>query len=186
MREPYWWYVLYVRSNTEKRVIDSVQKAFSGMGLPYELEAFCPESEQYYRGKAARESGKQYRKRPLFPGYVFLETTVPSAEFRKAFYDVINNSADIIRLLRNAGSGDIAIAREERVRLEYLLCGKRCLDRSEGYIEGDRIFVTGGPLLGREGSIKKINRHNRSALIEIEMFGQTVSAEVALEVVSKQ
>ena len=100
MQEPYWWYVLFVRSNTEKRVISDIDDFSKANKLTYEVQAFVPESEYYYRNKKYREMGKLYRKRPLFPGYVFIETNMDSQEFMKVFAHYIRNSADIIKLLR--------------------------------------------------------------------------------------
>ncbi|MDE6473627.1 MAG: antiterminator LoaP [Clostridia bacterium] len=186
MQEPYWWYVLYVRTNTEHRVVKSFQHAIMKKGLPYEFETFCPESEQYYNNKKARILGKQYLKRPMFSNYVFVETNMPAMEFRIAVFEIIYDSSDIIRLLTLGKSGEIAIKDEERKRLEYLLRSKRCLEHSVGYIEGDKIVITGGPLVGQEGNIKKVNRHHRSALIEIDMFNQKQLVDVALEVIKKE
>lgn len=186
MQEPYWWYVLYVRANKEHKVVNSFQKAAVQKGLPYDLEVFCPESEHFYKNKQSRTLGKQYIKRPLFPGYVFVETNMPSKDFQGTFYDVIFNSADIIRLLRYGDSDEIALTLEERQRFEYLLRGKRCVGHSIGYIEGDKVFITGGALIGLEGCIKKINRHNRTADVEINMFNQNKTIKVALEIVTKK
>lgn len=147
MQEPYWWYVLYVRSNTEHKVAESFQKSFIRKGLQYKLEAFCPESEKYYKDKQYRIMGKIYQKRPLFPGYVFIETNMPSDIFQSEFYDVIYNSTDIIRLLRYGASSQIALRQEERRRFEYLFKGKRCIEHSVGYFDSDKIIITGGPLL---------------------------------------
>ena len=185
MQEPYWWYVLYVRSNTEHKVVESFQKSFVKKGLAYELETFCPESEKYYKDKHSRGLGKTYRKRPLFPGYVFVETGIPEDEFRIMSFDIIQTSNDIIRLLRYGKNGSIALRQDERERFEYLFKGKRCLEHSVGYIEGDKIIITGGSLIGMEGCKKKINRHHRSATVELEMFNRTQTIDVALEIVSK-
>lgn len=185
MEGGYWWYVLYVRSNTEHRVVESFQQAIIKKRLPYMIETFCPESEQYYNNKKSRVLGKQYLKRPMFANYVFIETNMPAIEFKSAIFDIIYDSSDIIRLLSYGSSGEIAILPEERKRLEYLLRGKRCLEHSVGYIDGDNIVITSGPLIGMEGSIKKINRHHRRARIEIDMFNQKQIVDVALEIVRK-
>lgn len=186
MQEPYWWYVLYVRANTEHKVVSSFQKASNQKGIPYDLEVFCPESERYYKNKESRILGRQYIKRPLFPGYVFVETNMPAKEFYGVFFDVIYNSTDIIRLLRYGDSDEIAIRTEERQRFEYLLRGKRCIEHSIGYIVGDKVIVQAGGLIGMEGYIKKINRHNRTADVEINMFNQKQIVKVALEIVARQ
>ncbi len=187
MQEPYWWYVLYVRPNSEHRVATDVEKAFERMKLGFDLTAFCPESERYYRNGDAKTNiaGRTYVKRPLFPGYVFVETDMPSPEFRSNFSEYIYNSPDIIRLLKYSGSDEIALSTDERRRLEFLFMGKRYLEHSEGYIEGDNIIVTVGPLAGHEGCIRKINRHNRIAFLELDMYDKKVTVKAALEIVSK-
>ncbi len=186
MQEPYWWYVLYVRPNTEHRVVAIFQKSMLKKGLSFAIETFCPESEKYYKDKNSRTLGKTYIKRPLFPGYVFVETNMPEIEFRAQSYDIIYNSTDIIRLLRNGKDGGIALRQDERERFEYVLKGKRCLEHSMGYIEGDKIVITGGPLIGMESQIKKVNRHHRTALIELDIFGQKQTIDVPLEIIIKQ
>ena len=186
MKDPYWWYVLYVRSNTEHRVAKYVNLAFKDKGLSYELEAFSLESEQYFNNKKTKDLDKPYIMRPVFSNYIFIETNMPENEFKEAFFSIAYNSADIIRLLAYGKSGIIALRDEERIRLEYLFRNKRCLEHSIGYIEGDRVIITGGALVGMEGGIKKINRHHRSAQIEISLFNETQTIGVALEIVSKK
>lgn len=186
MTEPYWWYVLFVRANLEHRAATDVQRFFEkNSDGAHELEAFVPESEQYYRNKKAAELGKVYVKRPLFPGYVFVETNIPEKEFARSFAQMIYNSETIIRLLHYGEFGSIALPLNERQRFEYLFMGKRCVEHSKGYIEGERVCITAGPLIGREGSITRINRHNRTAVIEVEMFGKKNPVKVALEIISK-
>ena len=182
MQEPYYWYVMYVKSNNEKRVAADIVRADLSGG--YALEPFCPEAEFYYGKNAERKD--VYRKRLLFPAYVFIETDMPEREFARAFSTYIYNSQDIIRLLRYGKTDRIALPLEERQRLEFLLKGKRCLDRSVGVIEGDRIVISCGPLVGMEGMIKHINRHSRTATIKTELLGSVVEVKVALEIVSKR
>ncbi|MCH5350445.1 MAG: antitermination protein NusG [Clostridiales bacterium] len=184
MRDNYNWYVLYTKTNTEARVISDFTEAFKKRKLDFSVELFCPETEIYYR-KSKGGNGSTYKKRPLFPNYVFIETDMPEKDFSKEFSDFIYKSNDIIRLLKY-GTGRISIEPEERMRFEYLFKGKRCLDRSVGIIEGDVITVTAGPLMGCEGLISHINRHNRTATINVEMFGGVIEAKVALEIIDKR
>lgn len=186
MEEPYWWYVLYVRANTERRVIEDVLRFFNRrFNEAYELDAFCPESERYMRNVKNRILGKKYIRVPLFPNYVFIETNMPSDVFIREFSQLVHMSTDIIRILRYGDSDIIAISLEERRRFEYLLRDKRCIEHSEGFIEGDKVVVTGGSIVGMEGYIKYINRHNHKAWLEIDMFGNKTQVEVVLEIVRK-
>ena len=185
MQEPYWWYVLFVKANSEKSVINDISNFAIANKIRGEFEAFVPESEHYFRSKKNREAGKHYAKRPLFPGYVFIETNLPAQEFIENFAQYIYNSEDVIKLLRYGNSDKIALSDEERQRFEFLFKGKRYLEHSQGYIEGDKVIVTFGPLVGHEGSIKHINRHNRLAIIEFEMFGKLMTVKVALEIIKR-
>lgn len=186
MLEPYYWYVLYVKTNSENRVVQDISRYVAKRAFDFEFDPFCPESEFYYRSKAERRLGKTYRKRPLFPGYVFVETTMPSPEFLREFGTYARGSDDVIRILRNGNSEYVALPMDERRRLEFLLRGKRCLEHSIGVIVGDKVMVHDGPLKDFEGCITRINRHNRSAEIELEMFGGTIKAQVALEIIEKK
>ncbi|MBQ7562801.1 MAG: KOW motif-containing protein [Lachnospiraceae bacterium] len=71
----------------------------------------------------------------------------------------------------------------EKVLL-YKLCGKEhVLDVSTGYYEGKGVRIIKGPLMGLEGQIKKINRHKRIAILELEMLSRMVEITVGLEVI---
>jgi len=59
-------------------------------------------------------------------------------------------------------------------------------------LQADKLFVrtgseriTSGPLVGMESRIKKINRHKREALVEMEVMGAVREVRVMLEVVGK-
>lgn len=57
---------------------------------------------------------------------------------------------------------------------------------SSGIIENDRVQILAGPLMGMEGNIRRIDRHKRTAYLEIEMFGRTVEMKVGLEIIRKE
>lgn len=111
---------------------------------------------------------------------------MPQEIFLKKFFPYIYSSTDIIRILRYGEDGEIALKESERERLECLFGGECLLRRSVGFMEGDRVFVESGALKGREGLIKHISRHNKRAVVELEMFGGTIRTSVALEIVSKR
>ena len=60
------------------------------------------------------------------------------------------------------------------------------IEMSTGMIEGDRVQILTGPLLGMEGMIKKIDRHKRMAYLDVEMFGRTLAMRVGLEIIKKE
>ena len=46
-----------------------------------------------------------------------------------------------------------------------------------GLIEGDKVTITDGPLAGKEAMICKINRHKRTATLNVEMFGDKAGGD---------
>ena len=59
------------------------------------------------------------------------------------------------------------------------------MEMSVGYIEGDACTVTSGPMQGFTGVIKKIDRHKKIAVLEVEFFGRNTEVTVGLEIISK-
>ena len=60
------------------------------------------------------------------------------------------------------------------------------MEHSIGFIEGNEVFVTEGPLMGFESKIVKIDRHKRKATIEVEFCGEKRLVNVSLEIISKK
>ena len=54
-----------------------------------------------------------------------------------------------------------------------------------GYIKGDTLIVTDGPLKGHEGEVIFINRHKRIAVLSLDFLGEKRKVTVGLEVVKK-
>lgn len=92
-----------------------------------------------------------------------------------------------VRLLgqRDGNEDILPLSSEEKDWIVAFTDDTHCVCMSEGYIEGETITVTKGPLLGQEAIIKKIDRHKRRAVIEVTMFGRTTTAMIGLEVVHK-
>lgn len=59
------------------------------------------------------------------------------------------------------------------------------VDMSIGFIRGDKIYITEGPLQGKEGLIVKIDRHKRIAYLRLSMFNKETTTKVGLEIISK-
>lgn len=64
--------------------------------------------------------------------------------------------------------------------------GDRTVAMSTGVMEGDRVRVLSGPLMGHEGWICGVNRHKGLAFLEIEMFGRKVRTRVGLGIVARR
>ena len=120
-------------------------------------ECFVPRREVF-----RREAGEWTTVREtLFPGY-------------------------LTRLLGKSDERVIPLSQDEVAWLTALMQPlDKVVEMSTGVIEGDRVIVTDGPLVGREALISKIDRHKRLAYLDMRMFGRTKTIKVGLEIVAK-
>ncbi|TYQ17903.1 UNVERIFIED_CONTAM: transcriptional antiterminator NusG [Acetivibrio alkalicellulosi] len=171
-----YWYVIFVQTGREYRV----EEILRGQLDSEVFTPFVPLQEMIFR------KGGTIKKelKPLFPGYVFVESKLISQEFIKWTNTIIYTSHVIVSLLRYSDE-EIAMRESERQMLLSLCNDEHCIEVSRGIIEGDKIYITDGPLKGHESIIKKLNRHRRKAWIEIEFMGDVRLVSMALEIVEK-
>lgn len=171
-----YWYVLFVRTGLEHKV-----EQFLKVQLDSEISMpFVPLQEILF--KKAGTVKKELK--PLFQGYVFIESELTNQEFLKITSTLIYSSHGIVSLLRYSDT-EIAMRQSERQMLLSLCNGDYCIESSSGIIEGDRICITDGPLKGWGSLVKKIDRHKKQAWIEIEFMGSLRLVNVALNIVKK-
>ncbi len=171
-----YWYILFVKSGREHRV----QQYMNKIADNETANPFIPLHEFLFKisGVVKREL------KPLFPGYVFVESVMPGDEFLKNLNRRIHSSSDIVKVLKYSDT-EIEVRESEKQMLLNLCNNRHCIESSRGIIKGDSIYVTNGPLKGRESIIRKINRHKKQALIEMDFMGDKRIVNVALEIVEK-
>jgi len=162
------WYVIWTSTGSENRAKESIEGMVSRCYVPRKAINIKRDGEWKIAEKA------------LFPGYLFVDTDdVEELSIKlhtiEGFSQLLTTDKKIFPLYGN----DANFA-------EKLYNRKGLFDMSEGYIEGDTVRVTAGPLYGLEGLIKKIDRHKRLAYLEYTMFGQTMSTSVGLEITEKR
>ena len=150
------WYVLQVRTGTEENIRTQCRNNIPEAVL---TRCFIP----YYEEKRRIRGTWTAVKKVLFPGYVFAVTDRPD--------DLYQSLKHVIGLTKLIGTGQeiVPLTEEE----------KNFLD------EGDQVIVTKGPLKGKEGMIRKIDRHKRKVWLEVKMFGKMQRVEAGLEIVAK-
>ena len=166
------WYVIQVRTGTEENICCQCRKIIDSSILE---RCFIP----YYQEKKKYQGKWHTQERILFPGYVFLVTN-----YVEELYESLK---DIIGSTRLIGTGEeiVPLSEEEVTLLLRLGKEEQLVELSTGIIENSQIRILEGPLVGMEGTIRKIDRHKRKAWLEIEMFGRTVEMQVGLEVIAK-
>lgn len=166
------WYVLHVATGVEERILKSIKQILNAWS--YE-SCFVPFCEKLYK----KEGRYVSIKKPLFPGYLFI-----ISDYIDEISQRLCDFAGYIRILGMSGSF-VCLDKYEVEAFKCLADQNYNISVSRGFITGDQIVVTEGPLIGQEGLIKKIDRHKRTAFVEMPFLGKTTYVRVPLEIVSK-
>ena len=162
-------YVIYTFSGNENKVAEKIRDLVLKPGE----DIYIP---TYNRGKRIR-GRYQVVNAILFPGYIFYETE-DAAYLKKRLRKI----TELTKLLESERY--ILPISENEERLLYKLCGKEhILDISTGYIEGGKVRVIKGPMMGLDALIKKVNRKKKTAVIEVELLSRTMEITVGLDVI---
>ena len=118
-------------------------------------------------------------KSVMFPGYIFLITDKVNA-----LYEELKHVPRLTKILGN-GVEFIPLKEEETELLAAMGSREHITAMSRGYIAGDRIIITEGPMKEMAGQIRFIDRHKRIAVVQMEMFGRKLDIRLGLEIVKK-
>ena len=166
------WYVIWTLTGGERKAKEEISKLIN---KDLYNDVFYPEIVKQYRIKGEWID----RKVPMFPGYLFVETDTIE-EFDKQ----INKISGFHKVLEHDKQYyPISNTDYELIHLAYK--NKGVFDVSRGVIEGGKTKIITGPLKGLEGIVTKIDRHNRTATIEVNMFNSKTTVKVGLEIISK-
>lgn len=166
------WYVIQVYTGRELEIARQCRDRVMVKGE----DVFVPLAERWTKVHGERTLVTSR----LFPGYVFIETNhIDEFNIR------LNRICTMTKILRT-GEEMTPIHSEEEAYLRRLGGDDHVVKYSEGYLEGDRLVVTSGPLKDFEGKVKKILRHKRLVVMEIPLLGQTVEVTLGLGVVDRK
>lgn len=171
-REGFMWYVAQVQSGRELQTKEICNQI---IGSDLLIECFVP---MYERLKCF--SGIwQKRLEVLFPGYIFIQTN----KINLLFYAL----KSVPKLTKILGSdyNFIPIDKSEERFLTKFFNQNYIIEISKGFIVGENVHILEGPMINFKGKIQKIDRHKRTAYIEIEMFGRKTVVAIGLEVIAK-
>lgn len=167
------WYVMQVRTGKEEKTLLLIHRHTSGR---YVGNCFLPK----YERKKKFAGRWRVERNILFPGYVFVDT-----EEMEQFYISLKQVPELTKIL-GIGEPWTPIAGRDLELLHQLLNEKHVMEMSEGLIVGTEIRIENGPLKGLDAVIKRIDRHKRTGLIELEMFGRKQEIEVGIEILEKR
>ena len=167
------WYVIWTYTGKEEKT-----KSFIERFVDKDLYSRCSIP---YMTKLEKKAGITCKvKKLMIPSYVFVQT-----DRIDDFADALNRVPGFTVVL-HTGDYYQPLAKPEEYVLSTLTGDSDVVDMSTGYLSGDRVSIVCGPLKGLEGQIKHIDRHHRTATLEMTMFDRTTMVKVGLEVVEKK
>lgn len=168
------WYAVQVRTGKEDEIVNACSVFVNDHALN---DCFIPRCKRMkkFRGKW------HHVEEILFKGYVFM-----ISDHIDELYTELKKIPDLTKILGNDGESIYPIRKEEAMFLTRFGGDSHMVDISYGFIEGDVIRITDGPLMGQEGNIIKVDRHKRVAYINISLFDQETTVQVGLEIISKK
>jgi len=149
------WYVAHVRPRREKKLVEACERQGFASTLP------CYDSPHKYRGKTV-----VFRK-PLFPGYVFLELKPNQREAVRQNEHVANvlDVFDQETFRRQLSDILLALETQEGVRL------------APSIGEGMRVRIRAGPLQGIEGWVE--HRYGMTTvLLRLDFISQAAAVKL--------
>ena len=171
---------MFVRTGSEEKVVRILKNILN----TEEYLPFIPIKESHHRNKGVVTKDRKI----MFPGYVFIQTTINPTLISETLalkLQIVSNKNVYSLLHYGDDKNDVVVHENEHHHLESMLDDEFCITGSTGFIEGDMVRITSGALVGMESKIKKINRHKREAIIELEMMGAVREVRLMLEIVLK-
>lgn len=165
------WYVIFVNKDKINELI------FYFNNLPG-INAFIPRIEKLI----SKEGKKEFLEVPMFPNYLFIETSLNEQEFSEMIKELKKDLGSTMKTLQEETQTIFALTIEEKKLLESLLNENHLIKHSTGIIVNSKLIVEEGPLKGKEELVRKIDRHKRLAFLH-NVCGKLM--KVPLEVISK-
>ena len=145
------WYILFARTEKQSQLCVLLEREG--------VHAFLPMMEYYRRDR------KGLAQKPMFPGYVFVQSELTQKEFDDLLDSMEERRWGFIRQLKEEGGS--ALTEEEKAFFQWLLDDGGTARMSYGYLNpAGKAVITYGPLIGCEKHIRKTDKHNHLVFMD--------------------
>lgn len=166
------WYIIYTVTGREHKCLEQLQHYVDEADYS---EIFIP---HYIVKKHFKGEWHDIRK-ILFPGYLFVDT-----DNIEPIVEGLRRVTQYTRVLKN-GESIAPVTEEEQKFLSDMMDAGHTVRYSEGFLIGERVCITEGPLQNYQGCIRTVDRHRRTARLEIPVFGGMTPVEVGFGAIKK-
>jgi transcriptional antiterminator NusG len=154
------WYVLHTRSRFENVVNDGLLKKT--------LEVFLPK----HQVQSKRRDRKAVIRIPLFPGYVFVKSSLEPNERIE-----ILKTIGVVRMIGNK-DGPVAVPSETVESLKIMVTANDAITTGRQFKQGDRVIVVEGSFAGVIGIFARYKGKGR-VIVNLEALGQFAGVDVS-------
>lgn len=153
------WYVLHTKSRFENVVNDGLTKK--------SLDVFLPKIKVPSR----RRDRKLMIQVPLFPGYVFVRSTLEPHQQLE-----IVKTVGVVRFIGNRGV-PLPVPESDIDSLKIMVANDDPIKTGNRFKKGTRVIVVSGPFTGVTGIFVRYQKSSR-IVVQIDALGQFASVEV--------
>jgi transcriptional antiterminator NusG len=163
------FFVVQVRTGGEERFRRQAQKFL----VPGESELLWPRRSLRVR----RAGGWREAVSPIFPGYLFLRTTL----LEPGLFRGLKSLPGFTRFLRE-NSDVVPLAERDQMILQHFLSFGEVVHRSRARFDAQRrIQVLDGPLKALEGRIVRVDRRKGRARVRLELYENSFLIDFGFE-----
>lgn len=142
------FYCIMVKTGTEEAFKERASLA---------LKDDFPDAKFFFFKHTLRSNRGEYFEKPVFPGYIFLETEKLTAQF----FSVLRKQKDFYMVLRD-NTNPTKITGESLAELRiFIHNGEKWGVSKVNVLPGMKIQAVSGPFMGLEGRVYKINRKKK-------------------------
>ena len=172
------WYIIQTYAGLEDAARRNIERRIVSMDMEeYFFDMLIP--EQITIEKKKNGETKEVKTK-IFPGYIFIDMIVTDET-----WFMVRNTPMVTGFLGSSGGGSKPVPLLDEEILPIL---KRCGKLQEKPFEcevGDTVEILAEAFVGNVGKIKSIDNDRRIVVVEIDMFGRSVDAEVEFSDVKK-
>ena len=167
------WYVVNTYSGHESKVKEKLEARTESMGMQdYIFRVIVPETTEV----EVKDGQKKEKKKKMFPGYVLVEMVMSD----EAWY-IVRNTPGVTGFIGSSGKGAKPTPLQpQEVDKVLNSMGISRIDVNKELVSGSKVRIISGPFAGMFGTIEEVDAPNQKVMLNVDLFGQETSVEVAI------
>ena len=167
------WYVVNTYSGHENKVKEKLEMRAQSMDMKdYIFRVVVPEEKVIEE----KDGVKKEKVKKLFPGYILVEMVMSD----EAWY-VVRNTPGVTGFIGSSGKGAKPTPLQpQEVDKVLNSMGISRIDVNKELVAGTKVRIISGPFAGMFGTIEEVDAPNQKVMLNVDLFGQETSVEVAI------